>query len=94
MAPSLVCAGATVGTSAILGAAVSSGVLGGRTNGADGNAVGVATGTGVTIVGRGVVVGSVVGAKVAILLKARNEFVTANLAFCKSVVSRSRSALT
>ena len=69
-------------------------MLGGRTNGADGRTVGAATGTEGIIVGRGVMVGSVVGATVAILLKARKEFVTAKPAFCKSVVSRSRSSLT
>jgi hypothetical protein len=69
-------------------------VFGGRTNGADGMTVGAGTGAEGIIVGRGEMVGRVVGANVAILLNARNEFITAKPGFCKSVVSRSRSALT
>jgi hypothetical protein len=69
-------------------------VCGGRTNGADGMTVGAGTGAEGIIVGRGEMVGRVVGANVAILLNARNEFITAKPAFCKSVVSRSRSLLT
>jgi hypothetical protein len=82
----------TFGSSAEVGGAVS-GIFGGRTNGANGKAVGAGTGAEGIIVGRGVMGGSVVGANVAILLNARNEFVTAKRSFCKSVVSRSRSAL-
>jgi hypothetical protein len=84
----------TFGSSAIEGAAVSEGEFGGRTNGADGMTVGAGTGAGGIIGGRGEIVGSVVGPNVAILLNARNEFLTAKPAFFKSVVSRSRSSLT
>jgi hypothetical protein len=84
----------TFDSSAEAGAAVSAGVFGGRTNGADGMTVGAGTGAEGIIVGRGEMVGRVVGANVAIQLNARNEFITAKPAFCKSVVSRSRSLLT